>query len=92
MPEAPEMPDFLDQRTRAYLYRLLLALAAVAAVYGILDDQQLTAWLGFAAAILGNGLATSKTSTRRPSTSTSNRPRLPPIVPDLTDPPRDPFA
>lgn len=49
---------------RAYAYRILLALAAVAAGYGLLTDTEVALWLGVASAVLGNGLASLNTPTK----------------------------
>lgn len=46
---------------RAYAYRVLLALGAVAVGYGLLSDAEVALWLGVASAVLGNGLAALNT-------------------------------
>lgn len=52
----------LSQTTRAYLYRILTAAAALALVLGVATDVQLVAYLGLASAILGLGTASNYTS------------------------------
>lgn len=53
----------MNEKTRAYIYRVFLALAAVAVGYGLLSDTQAVLWVAVATAVLGNGLATANTST-----------------------------
>lgn len=50
---------------RAYIYRVLLAAGAVAAFYGLLSGEELAIWGAFAATILGTGIATVNTTTKR---------------------------
>ena len=54
---------WLTEQRRAWTYRLLLAAVAVAAVYGVIGEDEVTAWTALIAALLGNGLATLNTST-----------------------------
>jgi hypothetical protein len=54
------MPN-VPYEVRAYIYRVLLALSAVAVGLGWLTDSEVALWLGVASAILGNGLATRYT-------------------------------
>lgn len=53
-----------NEKTRAYIYAVLVAAVPIAIVYGILDTQTAALWLGLAAAVLGLGLATANTSTK----------------------------
>ena len=53
-----------NEATRAYLYRVLVALVPVLIVYGVADSRQAAVWLGLASAVLGFGLASANTSTR----------------------------
>lgn len=55
----------LSDGTRAYLYRILLALAVLALIYGLATEEQIAGWVGLGVALLGNGLATANT-TRKP--------------------------
>lgn len=55
----------MSETTRGIIYRTLLALVAVAVVYGIITDQQAAAWIGVVSALLGNGLASLNTTTKR---------------------------
>jgi hypothetical protein len=54
----------MSETTRAWIYRILLALVAVAVVYNFIDEEQAIAWGALAAALVGNGLAVVNTSTR----------------------------
>lgn len=54
----------LSESTRAYLYRLLLAVSAAAIVFGLITDEEGAAIIPIIAALLGNGLATANTSTK----------------------------
>ena len=54
----------MSESTRAWVYRGLLALVALAIVYGLVTDEQAAAWVAVVSAILGNGLATLNTSTK----------------------------
>jgi hypothetical protein len=53
-----------SQKTRAYIYRVLVALGAIALLYGWVSDTELVVYLGLAGTILGNGLASANTSTQ----------------------------
>lgn len=55
----------MDEQTRAWIYRVLVAVSLVAAAYGWVSEEQAGLWLGVAAAVLGNGLATLNTATKR---------------------------
>jgi hypothetical protein len=54
----------MSETTRAWIYRILLALVAIAVVYNVIDQEQAIAWGALAAALVGNGLAVVNTSTR----------------------------
>ena len=55
----------LSEPTRAYIYRILVATAAVAVAYGLIEAENVELWLVLAVAILGGGtgLAARNTST-----------------------------
>lgn len=53
-----------DPGVRGYLYRVLVAAAAVAAGYGIVTSEELAVWLGLVATVLGTGTAAWFTPTR----------------------------
>lgn len=55
----------LSVTQRAWLYRVILAAGTVALVYGWASGKEVAAWVGFAAALLGNGVAAGHTSTGR---------------------------
>lgn len=55
----------MSEATRAWLYRIFLAVVVAAVVYGLVTDEQAAAWVGVGSAILGNGLATLNTSTAK---------------------------
>lgn len=54
----------MTESQRAYVYRCLVALAPVVVAYGLLSGEEAALWLGFAANVLGNGLAAAHTSTK----------------------------
>lgn len=51
-----------SEHVRAYIYRVLTAVSALAVVYGLIDADTVPVWLGLVAALTGNGLATLNTS------------------------------
>lgn len=55
----------MSESTRAWIYRACLALVALAVVYGVVTDEQAASWVAVVTALLGNGLATLNTSTKR---------------------------
>lgn len=55
----------MNESTRAWVYRSCLALVALAVVYGVATEDQAAAWVAVVSALLGNGLATLNTSTRK---------------------------
>jgi hypothetical protein len=60
----------LDQRTRAYTYRVALALLAVLSMYGLVGPDEIPVWTGVLVAVLGigsSGLATVNTTRKLPS-------------------------
>jgi hypothetical protein len=44
--------SWFTEARRAYIYRILLAVGALAAGYGIIADNELALWLGVATSIL----------------------------------------
>ena len=57
----------MSESTRAYIYRVSLALLACAVAFGLITDQaQVAAIGGVLLALTGNGLATLNTSTKNP--------------------------
>lgn len=55
----------MSETTRAWVYRGLLALVALAVVYGLVTDEQAAAWIAVVSAVLGNGLAAVNTTTKK---------------------------
>ena len=53
-----------SEKVRAYIYRLLMAAGAVAMFYGIITNEELAVWLGFASVAL-NVLPATNTSIKR---------------------------
>jgi hypothetical protein len=56
----------MTEKTRAYLYRVALALLAVAGAYGLIGPDDTPVWVNVVSAVLGigaAGLATANTST-----------------------------
>lgn len=54
----------MSETTRAYIYRILVAAAPLAAAYGLVTNETLALWLALAAAVLGTGLAAANTATK----------------------------
>lgn len=54
----------LNENTRAWIYRVLLAVSALVVGYGLVTSEEAALWLAVAAAVLGNGLASANTSTK----------------------------
>lgn len=54
----------MNEATRAYVYRILVAVSLVVVARGLVSESEVTLWLGVAAAVLGNGLAAVNTSTK----------------------------
>lgn len=57
----------LNERTRAYLYRVALVALVALVAYGVLDENQAEVWTQVVAAVLAigsAGLATANTSTK----------------------------
>lgn len=52
-----------SEKTRAYIYRVLLAVSPLVAFYGFLSTDELALWLGVASTVL-NILPTLNTSTK----------------------------
>lgn len=57
----------MNELTRAWAYRVSLAVITVAGVYGIVSDQQSAGWVALATALFSSGLAAVNTSTRKDS-------------------------
>jgi hypothetical protein len=51
------------EKTRAYIYRILLAVSPLVAFYGLMTQEELTLWLGVASTVL-NILPVMNTSTK----------------------------
>jgi hypothetical protein len=52
-----------NEKTRAYIYRILLAVSPLIAFYGLLSQEEVTLWLGVASTVL-NILPVMNTSTK----------------------------
>ena len=57
------MRTLFTERTRAYIYRVLIAVGAVVGAYGLLSADEIAVWLGLAGVIL-NLLPAANTSTK----------------------------
>jgi hypothetical protein len=53
----------MSEATRAWVYRVLLALQPVVVAYGLATETESVLWIGVASAVLGTGLASLHTST-----------------------------
>lgn len=49
---------------RAWLYRVTLAIIAIAGTYGVVDEAAAPMWVALAAALLGSGVAAANTTTK----------------------------
>jgi len=56
----------MTEKTRAYIYRILIAIGTLVAGYGLLTPNELALWLGVITASL-NVLPAANTSTSEPS-------------------------
>jgi len=56
----------MSEAQRGWAYRVLFALVAVGAIYGVFNQEQVLAWGAVIAALLGNGLATLNTTVKPP--------------------------
>lgn len=65
MDDHPVIPGFTMAK-RAWVYRVLTALAPLAMGYGIMAEHEVFGWLGVAAALLGLGTAAAHTPTGEP--------------------------
>ncbi len=54
----------MNESTRAWIYRVLLAAIPIAIAYGVINEQDASLWIGLVGAVLGTGLATINTSTK----------------------------
>lgn len=64
----PVDESIIPEKTRAWIYRISLALVPVLTGYGVIAESKAALWVGLAGAILGfstNALASANTSTKR---------------------------
>ncbi len=57
----------MDEKTRAWLYRIGVAAVPLLSAYGVLEESRTALWLGLLGAVLGGGvslLASANTSTK----------------------------
>jgi len=54
----------MNEATRAWIYRVLLAAIPIAIAYGVINETDALLWVGLAGALLSTGLATINTSTK----------------------------
>lgn len=54
----------MNEQTRAYVYRIALALLGLAVVYGFVTDAAVAPWAALIAALFPVGLAAKNTSTK----------------------------
>lgn len=54
----------MSEKTRAYIYRILIAAGAAAVGYGLITANELALWLGVATAVL-NIMPAANTSTTK---------------------------
>jgi hypothetical protein len=53
-----------NQATRAWIYRVLVAVQPIVVAYGLASSEQAAMWAAVITAVLGAGLATANTSTK----------------------------
>lgn len=53
-----------NEVTRAWLYRISLAVIPLLVVFGILREEDVALWVALAGAVLNSGLAAANTSTK----------------------------
>ncbi len=53
----------MRESTRAYIYRILLAIQPIVVAYSVVTEEQAVLWVGLGSAVIGAGLATLNTST-----------------------------
>jgi hypothetical protein len=61
----PVIP-WLTERRRAFFYRLITPLSALAAAYGVANDARIAAWVSLVGFVLSGGMAIANTSTALP--------------------------
>lgn len=54
-----------SEATRAYFYRIVLALQPVIVAYGVVSSELAALWISVISAVLVTGLATANTSTSK---------------------------
>ena len=54
----------MNEATRAWIYRVLLALQPLVVAYGVVNESEAVLWVSVASAVLGTGLASVNTSTK----------------------------
>jgi len=64
IPRQPKENPDMNEATRAWIYRILVAAVPVLIAYGVLDEATAAVWVAGAAAVLGIGLAVGNTSTK----------------------------
>lgn len=57
--------SFKNEATRAWIYRVLVAVVPILVFYGAVDESQIAVWLGLASSVLGLGMASMNTSTKK---------------------------
>lgn len=58
-------PTNIPTHVRAYVYRVLTGVGAIALFYGKVSGEELVVWLSLVATVLGTGLAAANTPTSR---------------------------
>ena len=53
----------MNEHTRAYIYRVLLAVVPILTAYGVVEESKTAVIVGLIGAVFGNGLAVVNTST-----------------------------
>jgi hypothetical protein len=54
----------MSEATRAWLYRISIAVVPILVAYGVLESEDAAVWIGLAAAVFNSVLASANTSTK----------------------------
>jgi len=58
-----KLPNFANESTRAYVYRILTCIVPITISYGVVDGKNAALWVALIMSVLGTGLAAANTST-----------------------------
>ncbi len=61
-----KLQQYLPEKVRAWIYRVILAVQPLVVYYGLLEDHEAGLWGMIAGTVLGVGLAAVNTSSKDP--------------------------